>query len=251
MTGAAPDPRPPFVFFDFGETLVSLRPLLACLGNVLQDEYRALPGPTDALAVSWILSSADRMPRDPAQPFETEHRVASTVLTELLRARGVDVSRDQAGLLLRRAWDRFEERVSMSPDAGKGFLAEVHRVSAGVGLVTDGDSENVQRLLARLGLVGVFDSVTVSEDVRAYKPNPVIYRHALASLRADPARSLFVSDTVLDVQGAVGVGMAAALVHRGPLSEHGNVPHGAIRLQTLRDVLPVLRNFREHGSFRL
>lgn len=237
------------MFFDLGETLVGLRPLLSCLAELVGTRYLALAKTAESFAIQWIVTSSERMPRDPAQPFETEHRVASTVLREILRDNRIDVSVDDAGILLRRAWDRYEETVSMYPDAGKEFLAEVHRVSAGVGLVTDGDSENVNRLLARLGLEGAFDSLTVSEEVRAYKPNPAVYLHALRSLGADPSRSLFVSDTPLDLQGAANVGMAGALVNRGPLSERGALPEGAIRLRTLHDVIDVLIRFPTAGAF--
>lgn len=239
----------PFVFFDLGETLVELRPLLESLAELLREEYPSLGAVTDGMAVTWIVTSSERMPRNPAAPFATEHAVASRVLQELLADLGVSADIDHAGRLLRRAWDLFEDHVALFPDASLDWLAAVRRASAGVGLVTDGDSENLHRLLRRLRLDSAFDSVTMSEVVRAYKPNPVIYKEALASIRAEPVRSLFVSDTPLDLQGAIGVGMAGALVRRGPLSERGSLPVGVIRLESLRELLPILEGFPKSGRF--
>src|SRR5205809_992565 len=92
----------------------------------------------------------------------------------------------------------------------------------------------------RLDLERYFGAIITSEAVRAYKPNPRIYRAALEALGAAPRDSVFVSDTPLDLQGAAAVGMRTALLPRGLLSESAKLPPGALRLsgpQHLHDIL--------------
>jgi putative hydrolase of the HAD superfamily len=66
--------------------------------------------------------------------------------------------------------------------------------------------------LAALGLASYFDAVTFSSEVGVRKPHPAIYQDALAKVRVEPSRSLFVGDRVReDVQGPKELGMRAVL----------------------------------------
>src|SRR3989449_337118 len=66
-------------------------------------------------------------------------------------------------------------------------------MASGLAVVTDGDIVNVNRLVKRLDLERYFGAIITSEAVRAYKPNPRIYRAALEALGAAPRDSVFVS----------------------------------------------------------
>src|SRR5437870_12087419 len=83
---------------------------------------------------------------------------------------------------------------TLQPDVSVKWLRAVKSKVTGLGAVTDGDEEAVAGILSNTGLEGLFDSVTTSERVRSYKPDPKIFRVALKSLRAKPSESLFVSD---------------------------------------------------------
>jgi putative hydrolase of the HAD superfamily len=70
----------------------------------------------------------------------------------------------------------------------------------------------MKQKLAAMGLANYFDAVTFSSEVGVRKPHPEIYADALKKLGADPARTLFVGDRVLeDVQGPKALGMRAVL----------------------------------------
>lgn len=55
----------------------------------------------------------------------------------------------------------------------------------------------------------VFDQITLSYEVRAAKPEPVIYQHCLEGLDALPERTLFFDDRVENVQSAELLGIRA------------------------------------------
>jgi len=103
----------PVVLFDLGQTLVDLRPLVAELARVVASEYPSMRAVADRIAVTWIMTSHQEMPRSPGAPFASEFAVASAVLGRLLREQGPSIDTEGAGRLLRRAWDAWEHVVTL------------------------------------------------------------------------------------------------------------------------------------------
>jgi len=71
-------------------------------------------------------------------------------------------------------------------------------------------------LLAAIGRHRLrFDAVISSEAVRCYKPDPVIFHHALRALGLRPDRVMHVGDSLhSDIAGAAGAGIAATWIRR-------------------------------------
>jgi putative hydrolase of the HAD superfamily len=71
---------------------------------------------------------------------------------------------------------------------------------------------------AMVDVDALFDVVVDSSEVGMRKPNPAIYRHALALLGGvAPERSVFLDDAPGNVAGARAVGMHAVLVGADPM----------------------------------
>jgi 2-haloacid dehalogenase len=235
------DRRTIFVFFDLGETLVDLKALVRCIAQRIGAEYPGIAGAADETARSWITRTSNSLPRQEKAAFVREIDVAAAVLRDLLVAKGISISGKKAETTLRRAWDDFEEQVEFCPGVSRAWLQGLFGLAAGLGIVTDGDSTNVERLVKRLQLDDFFAAIITSESVRAYKPNPRIYKAALLALGAEAHNSLFVSDTPLDLRGAAAVGMRTAFMPRGLLSEPEDLPSGSLRLSSPRDLDAILR----------
>jgi FMN phosphatase YigB (HAD superfamily) len=78
-------------------------------------------------------------------------------------------------------------------------------------VVSNIDDEQLEPMLDRLGLRGVIDAATSSEAARSCKPDPGIYRTALAKAGCEPAQVLFVGDSLRhDVEGPAVMGMRSA-----------------------------------------
>ena len=76
-------------------------------------------------------------------------------------------------------------------------------------------SHNTRPIVERLGLGREFDAVILSFEVGAMKPDPALYREALARLGdPEPSRSVFVDDQVEYCDGAVVVGLQTLLILR-------------------------------------
>jgi putative hydrolase of the HAD superfamily len=83
-----------------------------------------------------------------------------------------------------------------------------------IGIVCDvgmTPSPSLIKLLDTRGLLSFFDHWSFSDEVGVYKPDPAIFRHALAALGSpDPGRVAHVGDrTRTDVAGALGMGMVS------------------------------------------
>jgi putative hydrolase of the HAD superfamily len=67
---------------------------------------------------------------------------------------------------------------------------------------------NLETVCRDAGIHGHFSVLTDSAVVGAAKPNPAIFRHALAAVGAEPGEAVFIGDSLRrDVAGAAAVGM--------------------------------------------
>lgn len=239
----------PFVFFDLGETIVDLKDTIRVLARLVANEYPTGALWAPGLAKDWFLELSHSLPRKDTEPFETQELVGTRVLTRLLRAREVPAEPADAGRLLRRAWDEWQDHARLCEGVTKEWLVQIRGLSAGIAAVTDGDREDVGRLMAKTGLDVYFDFVTTSEEARAYKPNPRVYRAAMERMEAPADRSIFVSDSPLDLLGAAAVGMGCAWLSRHADKEEEVVPKGTVRLRRPSDLNQVLLRFADSGRF--
>jgi HAD superfamily hydrolase (TIGR01509 family) len=117
-------------------------------------------------------------------------------------------------------WDAMSDRWAlemgrMRPRAmpwARGALRDLRRNGIRVGLVTASTRGVVEPNLARLNLVGVFESAWYADDVEHSKPHPEALLRALEELRVDAADTVYVGDTTVDLEMAERAGAAFAAV---------------------------------------
>lgn len=93
-------------------------------------------------------------------------------------------------------------------------LAALKDASVRIGIICDvgmTGSATLRQHLADRGLLRYFDHWSFSDEVGVYKPDPVIFRHALEGLgEPDPAETAHVGDLRrTDIAGARAIGMTA------------------------------------------
>src|SRR6266545_3793259 len=200
-----------FVLFDLGGTLVDLRGIVSSMSARLQGDLGMSPDEAEGLAREWARRTADRLPPAQGRKFRPERDLAADALGELLKGRAFAF---ESSRLVRSAWAAFAETCVLHDDASVDWIRSLRSRSEGLALVTDGDTDAVTPLMNRLGLWPLFDATIISEEVRAYKPNPKIYRSAMKALKASPGESIFISDSPVDLKGAAALGLSAALIDR-------------------------------------
>ncbi len=81
--------------------------------------------------------------------------------------------------------------------------------------VISGHVDYLPLIIENLGWAPLFETVTFSQEVGAQKPDPRVFRFALARARVPPAEAVYVGDTwQADYAGATAVGMQAVWLNR-------------------------------------
>lgn len=105
---------------------------------------------------------------------------------------------------------------------------------ASLGVVTNKVSRLTIPLLDALDLAGYFEVVVCSDTVGVFKPAADPALHACASLGVEPARTLFVGDSITDVQCARAAGCDVVCV---PYGYSGGIPPEDLGADRLIDSL--------------
>jgi putative hydrolase of the HAD superfamily len=125
-----------------------------------------------------------------------------------------------------RAWELYPDVLPT--------LAALRARGLALGLITNYDTR-VFTLLEALGLAPWLDAVTIPAHVGAAKPDPAIFRHAVAQLGVSPGEALHVGDELEDdYRGARAAGLDAVLLDR---SDRPLAPGGPRRIGTLADLV--------------
>ena len=197
------------VFFDVGGTLLLPEPgapelfrrVLAGRGHAIDREtvFRLLRAP----------ESLVNLIRPLAEDRQAEYyRHVNARVLEHLGFSSDDAILDE----LRAGFDEIVWRPY--PDAVEALEA-LRAAGFHLGVVSNAD-HRLPRVLRDCGLAGLLETVTVSTEVGAEKPDPRIFRRAVAQAGTSPERSLHVGDNFeADYIGARNAGLHAVVVLRG------------------------------------
>ncbi|MCC6790996.1 MAG: HAD family hydrolase [Thermomicrobiales bacterium] len=120
-------------------------------------------------------------------------------------------------------------------------LVRASGVNRKVGLITNGPAEVQRAKIELLDLLRHVDFALISGEFGVAKPDPAIFREALARAGATPAETLFVGDSPeFDVAGAHASGLRSVWVNRTgqPWSHDGPAPdHEVTDLTSLTPLL--------------
>ncbi len=83
---------------------------------------------------------------------------------------------------------------------------------------SNGKEDDVRVLLQNAGVLHFFEDVVSVDDVKTFKPSPVVYEHFLKKSMSLKTNSWLISGNPFDVTGAISAGMRAVWVKRDPKS---------------------------------
>jgi 2-haloacid dehalogenase len=144
---------------------------------------------------------------------------------------GVDLRTAEAGLL-----DVYR-RLPAFADAAEGLirLAEGgHRLVA----FSNGVAATLRGLLTHARLMPPLSDVVSVDEVRTYKPSPVVYQHLVARGGLSADRTWLVSSNAWDVLGAKSAGLRAAWLRRShrPQWDGGGIAEPDVVVATLGEL---------------
>lgn len=126
---------------------------------------------------------------------------------------------------------------------GVAELLHALRGRAKIGVITNGPSAQQRDKLKRCDIhPGDLDVLAISEEVGTTKPDPAIFRYALAGLDVPPGRITMIGDSwENDVLPALGSGMAAVWLNRYRRAcPDPGLAVETRRLEPLGDILKIL-----------
>jgi 2-haloacid dehalogenase len=152
--------------------------------------------------------------------YEDFRWVTSRALGFALASLGVRLPGQQVQDLVER-YDHLEP----FPDA-----APTLRLLVGLGyelaVLSNGSPAMISSCLGHSGLGDYFDQRISADEVRAFKPSPLVYRHAAERLGRPIGQIRLVSSNAFDIVGASAAGMRTAWVNRSavPFDTIGQQP---------------------------
>ena len=207
------------VTLDAYGTLLRNEDLMAVPRRIVADH-----GLTVRVDEVWRLWSELYFEATQAAPFRTLREIELVNLERVLREFGV--SADPAPYV-----DLFfavTTKVELYPEV-PAALAALARLPSGI--VSNADHEHHAAWTFSLPV----RFVLLSETIRAYKPSPRVFAHALKELGLRPDQVLHVGDSdVDDVKGAREAGLRVAWVNRDGRARRPGVPRPDFEIRDLR-----------------
>jgi putative hydrolase of the HAD superfamily len=178
------------------------------------------------------------------QSYE-EHRMEeldqAVLFREALGAIGFDLPDDVIDHVVALDHSAYSNSITIEPEVLE-VVGGLGRRGLKLGLVSNVSlrPKLMDADLDRLGLGPLLDAAVFSSEVGVRKPDPRIFREALARIGAEPAETVFVGDRLYDdVSGARAVGMRTVQTRQFRAEEDPEVvPDAAIaHLRELPEVL--------------
>ncbi len=98
----------------------------------------------------------------------------------------------------------------------KEALDELKQMKKRIVIVTNNGRLATDRILERLGLVGIFDGVVTRDDADQLKPDPGIVMKALSLARVNADQAILVGDSTIDIKAARAASVRSVAVPTGP-----------------------------------
>lgn len=135
--------------------------------------------------------------------------------------------------------EAYEAAWELFPDA-ETALAQLGGHS--LGIITNGQVAQQRRKMERTGLLSRVDCTVISEEFGAAKPDPAIFRHACALLRAAPEDVPYIGDRYdVDALAARHAGLTGIWLDRRRTKAAGHQPPV---IHTLADLPGLLASIR-------
>ena len=214
------------VTFDAYGTLLRNEDLLLIPRRIVADH--GLSVRSDELLRLWIDLYSEATQR---VPFQTLREIQGQVLHRVLRQ--FDVGAADAAPYV-DLFFQVTTKVELYPEAIEVLNALGDVPSA---IVSNADHEH----RAAWNFTAPVQFVLISEAVRAYKPDRVVFERAVEQLGLRPCEVLHVGDSELDdVKGAKAAGLQVAWVNRTGRSRRPDVPPPDFEIRDLTEVLTLL-----------
>ncbi|MEV7980142.1 HAD-IA family hydrolase [Streptomyces sp. NPDC086519] len=148
-------------------------------------------------------------------PFAEYNRHLGRYFPDIMRIMGLPPEMEEPFV---RESTRLADQVTLFPGVEE-LLRQLRERGIGTAVATGKAGWRARTLLARLGVLDLFDHVIGSDEVPRAKPAPDIVLRALRLLEVGPGEAVMVGDAVTDLAAARGAGVTAVAALWGETDE--------------------------------
>lgn len=229
-----------YIFFDLGDTIIdtsiSHKALYSGLQSILPNKLV-----TDDLVLKWEKHSYHIFNYYKKRKFYSIKRLQIMSLKNVLLGYGIDLKDDKLVDIVNELWRYFIENCQLYEDAVP-VLSRLVQDGYELGLITDGDEENVTSTLKQHNLTNVFKTKIISSVVKSYKPDLLLFERALELAKCLPQEAIYVGDSVADIYGAKQLGLITVIIHRNGMEDAATEVEPDFIIYNLSQLSPVIKN---------
>ncbi|MEP4379789.1 MAG: haloacid dehalogenase type II [Alphaproteobacteria bacterium] len=222
--------KPTTIFFDINETLLDLEPVKASVSQALGGRSDLLP-----LWFSTLLhySLVDTM----TDHYRDFFQIGVAALIMLGEKQGLDIDRATAEAAVIEPFRKLPPHADVRPSLKTLSGAGIELVCLG-----NNSADGITELFTHAGIIDYFRHRISTEEVRAFKPDPRPYAHALRVAGARPADVLMVAAHAWDLIGAKKAGLQTAFIRRPGSTLYPNVSRPDYVVDNLEELTSLLVN---------
>lgn len=190
------------VFFDINETTLDLAPLRASVGA-------ALGGREDLLSLWFTTLLHYSLVDTLTDNYHDFAEIGVATLMMIAQKQGVSLSRAEAEAAVQAPFRVMPPHADVIP-----ALQELRAAGYRLFVLANSAAEVLAAQFQHAGIAQYFERVFSVEEVRAFKPDPRPYRHALTALGFEAAEVAMVACHAWDLAGAKRVGLKTVFIAR-------------------------------------
>lgn len=208
-----------YIFFDFGDTLIDMSISHKALHFGLKS---ALPNKfvTDELILKWEKESCKTFEQYCKKgEFYKVKKLQTMSLKNVLSEYDIDLAESKLIDIVNEFWRYFIKNCQLYEDVVP-TLSQLVLDGYELGLITDGDEENVASILKQHNLNNMFKIKVISSVLKNYKPDLLLFERALELAKCLPQEAIYVGDSVIDIYGAKKLELITVLINRNKTQDN-------------------------------
>jgi len=120
------------------------------------------------------------------------------------------------------------------------ILRGLKKTNLHVGIISDIDNDFQEFQFKAFGISEIFDSITTSEEVQSYKPEPIIFQVALNKARCQGEESIIIGDSYKkDIVGGKNMGMTTIWINKFS-GDDTDMDKADFVVKNLKEISPIL-----------
>jgi len=234
------------IFFDFGGTLMCTESdniaHLHMMKGIIQ-RYN-IPSSPEHMVIKYnsylFTKEMTLLDTDPEEKsFISLRESAKKAFKGVLAEHNIQPSKEDFQWFSKLFFENHKKYTKLFPEA-LSILRELKNSDLHMGIISDIDNDLQKFQFKVFGISEMFDSITTSEEVQSYKPEPNIFYVALSKARCLGEESIMIGDSYKkDIVGGKNMGMTTIWLNKFQ-TENINTGKADFIITHLKEISPIL-----------